>query len=300
MSIPTSAHGNEAERNPGKIDKLFRLYPNQTLYGFGFGPRASGLTQLRDLRDIVGSTGILGFKTAPLDLSNADVRCWELAAEGLRYYHSPTSNGLPPYKLAKTPRISGYEVQDSPGDSEVQWKNMVCDQAFGGDYVTDRARMLRGDTDQTRMLRGDIEVLTLGRYKRMLLGLTLAGVWYGGLHVLAWQAPFSTQAQEKLWRICSVVLASSGFLATIFFYLMHLLSVYIDDMMDPASSIFRAFDQLGRWPTILCMGLILLSYCLLYVFARVYLVVECFINLAHLPEGVYEVSSWSQYVPHIT
>ncbi|KAK4450426.1 hypothetical protein QBC34DRAFT_437265 [Podospora aff. communis PSN243] len=37
----------------------------------------------------------------------------------------------------------------------------------------------------------------------------------------------------------------------------------------------------------------------LYVVARVYLVVESFINLSHLPESAYEVPRWSLYVPHI-
>lgn len=40
-------------------------------------------------------------------------------------------------------------------------------------------------------------------------------------------------------------------------------------------------------------------FIVLYVLARVYLVVECFINLAHLPESAYELPKWSQYVPHI-
>ena len=39
---------------------------------------------------------------------------------------------------------------------------------------------------------------------------------------------------------------------------------------------------------------------LLYCLARVYLVVECFINLSHLPESVFQVPVWSQYVPHIS
>lgn len=38
---------------------------------------------------------------------------------------------------------------------------------------------------------------------------------------------------------------------------------------------------------------------ILYVVARVYLVVECFINLAHLPPSAYQLPQWSRYVPHI-
>jgi hypothetical protein len=37
----------------------------------------------------------------------------------------------------------------------------------------------------------------------------------------------------------------------------------------------------------------------LYCFSRVYLVVDSFLQLAHLPDAVYQVTNWSQYFPHI-
>lgn len=37
----------------------------------------------------------------------------------------------------------------------------------------------------------------------------------------------------------------------------------------------------------------------LYLFARVYIVVESFLSLRHVPAGVYENVSWAQYLPHM-
>lgn len=37
----------------------------------------------------------------------------------------------------------------------------------------------------------------------------------------------------------------------------------------------------------------------LYVLARAYLVVECFLNLLHLPDSAFSVPQWSRYIPHI-
>ena len=37
----------------------------------------------------------------------------------------------------------------------------------------------------------------------------------------------------------------------------------------------------------------------LYCLARIYLVVECFINLTHLLASAYLLPKWSQYFPHI-
>jgi len=39
---------------------------------------------------------------------------------------------------------------------------------------------------------------------------------------------------------------------------------------------------------------------LLYVLARAFLVVECFINLGHLPDSAYDVPQWTQYLPSIS
>ena len=52
--------------------------------------------------------------------------------------------------------------------------------------------------------------------------------------------------------------------------------------------------------TRLILDLVVAVAILVYCLARVYLVVECFINLSHLPESVFRVPVWSQYVPHIS
>jgi hypothetical protein len=53
--------------------------------------------------------------------------------------------------------------------------------------------------------------------------------------------------------------------------------------------------------TLRCLfDLVITASILFYTVARVYLVVECFINVAHLPDGAYQVPRWAQYVPHIS
>lgn len=51
-------------------------------------------------------------------------------------------------------------------------------------------------------------------------------------------------------------------------------------------------------PPILGAVLLLGGLALLYPVARVYIIVECFINLVHLPPAVYQEPNWSQYIPH--
>ena len=38
---------------------------------------------------------------------------------------------------------------------------------------------------------------------------------------------------------------------------------------------------------------------LLYVFSRVYLLIECVISIPYLPDTVFQTANWSQYFPHI-
>lgn len=37
---------------------------------------------------------------------------------------------------------------------------------------------------------------------------------------------------------------------------------------------------------------------LLYIFSRLYIVVESFVSLRRVPIGVYETVTWAQYIPH--
>ena len=45
---------------------------------------------------------------------------------------------------------------------------------------------------------------------------------------------------------------------------------------------------------------VFLLWGLWYILCRVFIVVECFIMLAHLPESTLEIPTWARYIPHIT
>ena len=51
------------------------------------------------------------------------------------------------------------------------------------------------------------------------------------------------------------------------------------------------------WLAIWCIETLML---VVYLLARAYLVVECFINVFHLPAGVFNTPEWSTYFPHIS
>lgn len=110
-------------------------------------------------------------------------------------------------------------------------------------------------------------------------GLIAAGVLYGGLHLLAWYAPFQRSYELWLWRVsCIIVIAGPPLLI---FY--------------PHNFVFSLPSPLDRLRAI-HIGILIL----IYPAARMFLVIECFINLAHLPPEVYQQPAWSRYIPHLT
>lgn len=114
----------------------------------------------------------------------------------------------------------------------------------------------------------------------IILSFSAAGLIYGGLHALAWFAHFESLTERWLWRVSACVVM--GGLPVIYFFVK---------LADEASN--RYYIDIV---TIIFLG----STILVYILARGYLVVECFINLFNLPAGVYEVPSWSAYFPHIS
>ena len=124
-------------------------------------------------------------------------------------------------------------------------------------------------------------------------GFSLAAFIYGGLHALAWSAPFHSSTEQLLWRISACIVMGSlpATYAVVAFLRKE------DRRRGPSEH--RSYDHLiGNIIRALIVLIILII--LIYVLARLYLVVECFINLSHLPAGVYYLPNWSAYFPHIS
>ena len=162
----------------------------------------------------------------------------------------------------------------------------------------------------------------------LYVGLAVTGLIYGGLHCLAWNAPFTTKTEALLWRLSSIAIMLT-FALVLLFYVWNLSPRFWVDFSDwrhktggfPLVVLYPVIwlilwlpDPWEDWAVnilvipVLWVGLlvraiydvVVVAAVVLYCVARVYLVVECFISLAHLPASVFEVLVWSQYVPHIS
>jgi hypothetical protein len=105
-------------------------------------------------------------------------------------------------------------------------------------------------------------------------------VGFGALHTAAWNFNFPTLVERNLWRISSLILATSlpiYFLCWIFI----MASEEKDSPQKPA---------ILRWIAILIGGV--------YILARIYTLAECLVSLRRQPLRVYETTKWTLYFPH--
>lgn len=146
---------------------------------------------------------------------------------------------------------------------------------------------------------------------------------YGGLHLLAWTISFPSRVEKLLWRTSAVTVTLTGPQIAICYiccdrflwswrcpepykyFHMLLRSKPEDDKAAILKSLLESLHALQGKNRVYAM-LAFCAFCfsclvlLLQALVRIFLLVECFIHLAYLPEAAYQVVKWSQYFPHIS
>jgi hypothetical protein len=254
---------------------LFRIWDEESLFGFSLKSREARFPPQH---------GFMHQRRPFLHLRPVDVRRWKLASNAIEHH-------------------VWYDT-DEYGRKSLKAEFMGVD-FLDVDLVTTRVK------NHSREFLG----LALRTHDWVLfVGMTFACAIYGGLHLIAWNAPFPSRLEKMLWRISGLGVASFG-------------PVYVAQMI--SLTVNRLFKKLTRskdhriawswwrspstdipdsgwviyrilfWVLCLWVALYVGCYLPLYVFSRVYLIVECFINIFHLPESVFLTPDWSQYFPHI-
>jgi hypothetical protein len=174
-------------------------------------------------------------------------------------------------------------------------------------YVVDRCEDLNLAFSQLRMEAEALEfrdLLTQHPLVRTVTGLTLAGGCYGGLHLTAWTCRFPSHAETVLWRAASITILTTG-PSIIAWALYKCFVIFIDqnwvrsDGRERSHRIRRAGTKLRSGEKVARRTVIML-WALFYILCRAFIVVECFIMLAHLPDTALEIPRWAAYIPHIT
>ena len=210
-----------------------------------------------------------------------DLKRWELVSSGWQRYRL-TFQEQDPFSLAAVHRSrssSAARLHNGVGRRMENWPGLpdIENFVFGGEVTL------------------DIRALTF----------SIAAGLYGGLHLLAWEAPFGSESEQWLWRGSGLVLMMSGPV---------LLCAFPVNLGDRVSGAFRfKARQASGWSYVrftmlefsihgLCFpfGMIILIMGLAYIPARIFLIVESCLQLARLPPGAYTTPNWSKYYPHIS
>jgi hypothetical protein len=233
----------------------------QRLFAFAF-------RRTRDYGPNTPSMGVLSIQRPYIDLTPADVMRWKLASKAL---------------------------EEHPGLLSAQ-------------YCTDRVANL----PDSRSVSDDNS-----NTSTILLSFLISGLFYGLLHLAAWSAPFRSRTEALLWRISGITLASSGFVPLITWGFLMIYERVIFDYMRTRKMVERR-DRMNRWfkwkyrykgrnlttrrilkETLDMMVLLFAGAgALLYLFSRVYLIVECFLTMPYLPPATLQLPQWSQYFIH--
>lgn len=163
------------------------------------------------------------------------------------------------------------------------------------------------------------------------LGFSLIAAGYGGLHGLAWNAPFPTHRELKLWRISALIIASPAALVFLLILLQHaaIFAGFIfrccyrklapdpnvkpteksrpespavkEKPLQQSTARFKKITlSLLRGLGSLVQAVTFNAIIFLYVPARGYLVYESLRTVFFLPPEAYRATRWTQYLPHIT
>jgi hypothetical protein len=164
--------------------------------------------------------------------------------------------------------------------------------------------IINTDLVVTRIKTGDILIqIFKGRESTVVLGLSFAATVYGSLHLLAWNAPFSSEIR-LYWRASSIVIASALFYAVVCLGFARLIATTEDGELP--SWLTALNNTVGSWVIVplstlysFAYGCSMLAVTLVNPMARMFLIVECFVNLTRLQDAVYKEPQWSQIIPHL-
>ena len=141
-----------------------------------------------------------------------------------------------------------------------------------------------------------------------VLILVLAGFVYGGLHALAWNAPFRSPAEQALWRLASVAIMAYGPVFLLVWCVFNYLWTPEDRITSDFHETWRFFGYLisGRISTntyvmnrAIVPTVLLSLFNILFLLARCYLVVESFVSLFQAVPGIFRTPEWARYFPHV-
>ncbi|KZP19170.1 hypothetical protein FIBSPDRAFT_744398 [Athelia psychrophila] len=110
----------------------------------------------------------------------------------------------------------------------------------------------------------------------------LVAMVFGAVHCTAWSYVFPSLEQQKMWRVCALAITTIPLPMAVAF-------AAFDPFLQHVRNVPHAYTQ------VICMAL----GALLYIIARIILLVLSFTTLRHLPLSAYQTVQWTTWIPHV-
>ena len=123
-----------------------------------------------------------------------------------------------------------------------------------------------------------------------LVLLVILPLVYGGIHLATWNFHFASKTEHLLWKIACI-----DIMGTIPAGALYYLGVSLFTLLGSKGDI----DNENRISGVFQCWAFFLPLSTAYALARLYIVVESFISLRHVPIGSYAAVPWVQDIPHV-
>jgi hypothetical protein len=121
-------------------------------------------------------------------------------------------------------------------------------------------------------------------FSPVVVGIGIGGTLFGSIHFAAWNFDFPTPVERTLWRISCILLLILPLIGTLMYWAaLH----YARKWGTTDNRVNRVLKPLGY------------TFIPVYLFARLFLLVEVFRSLAYLPPSAYKAVQWPSLVPYV-
>lgn len=170
-------------------------------------------------------------------------------------------------------------------------------RAYGKDSLS-KSRNLRFPLSNVFFNMTDLSLELFAKPFLVVLAIALPAV-YGGVHLSAWNFEFPTPEEHLLWKITCFIIAGAAVVLVSVALMIFVVGPSIGSEVDYYTGFGDGDEKpltIILWVIYEITGAVIL---VLYVCARLYIVVESFLSLRRVPIGLYYTPSWLQMIPHI-
>jgi hypothetical protein len=135
--------------------------------------------------------------------------------------------------------------------------------------------MMAEDEDDDTFFAGKVEDENEDQQVKAFYGAVFVSMVFGGIHCIGWLLSFPSHTEQELWRISSVAITGVPQIIVVFSFI----------------------DRSFRVPDIVSISLVLSP--ILYLLARVALLVLALMALRSLPHSALQTVQWITFIPHV-